>query len=78
MPQYFLAGNAWLAFALLTYLGRTEMPFRPTMYAFFGRGRELSANEYARFNALLFGAGIVCLLLHVRQRFQEDFKSETP
>lgn len=66
MSQYFLAGNVWLAFAVLAYLGQKQERSHPTMYSFFGAGQWLSPEHYYGLLAGLIAAGIWCLVLHGR------------
>lgn len=66
MSRYFLAGNLWLIFAALAFVGRTFERSEPTRYSFFGVGRWFDPGEYSMFVGALLAAALACFVLHWR------------
>ena len=56
MLRYFVAGNAWLFFGVLTVLGQGVARTSPTYHTFFGQGW-ISPTTYSTVQAFAFGAG---------------------
>lgn len=56
MLRYFVAGNLWLAAAMIVFLGRTFERSSPTRYSFFGVGAWLPPAEYA---GLIIGLAVL-------------------
>ncbi|MES2790979.1 MAG: hypothetical protein V4719_15310 [Planctomycetota bacterium] len=46
MTRYFAAANFWLAFAMLTILGRSIERSNPTLYSFFHSGQWFTPDGY--------------------------------
>ena len=59
MTRYFIAGNYWLTFALLLFLGRKIERSNPTRYSFFGGGW-LDPTTYLLLILLPLGMAAMC------------------
>lgn len=55
MLRYFIAGNYWLSFALLLFLGQKWERNSPIRYSFFGVGSTLSPTTYTLMILLTIG-----------------------
>lgn len=66
MSQYFLAGNLWLIFAVIAFVGRKTVRVMPVYEQFFGVGRDFTPNEYTTLIAGLVSAAMVCFVLQWR------------
>jgi hypothetical protein len=62
MTRYFIAGNIWLAIALLLFVGKRFERNEPVQFSFFGAGRWFSEGEYA---ALVYGTFTVSVVFFV-------------
>lgn len=62
--HYFLVGNLWLIFGLLTIFGRRHERSSPDMYSFFGAGQYLSPTNYAVLIIIAFITAIFCFVMH--------------
>jgi hypothetical protein len=76
MLRYFVAGNVWLCFALLAFVGRTPERFvrsRPgysdgyTVYSVLGLGTEFGIWEYRGLVGGLLCMAVVCFILAARK-----------
>lgn len=63
---YFVAGNAWLMFAMFAWLGRHTARRSPTYYTFFDNGAWLSPGEYGLCVGIMLFAAIALFALASR------------
>ena len=64
--QYFLAGNLWLAFAVIVWIGKRVSGSGSGDVSIFNITRYFERYEYNTLLGALVAAGVACLVLHWR------------